>query len=165
MRLKVTLDTNCFYDYYERDPKYVKRLIHHAEKGNVELAMTTRVGSDTHDRWRGEGGSPIWTKIQSFPLIRTVGTAFRLDVSYLDSADFLVSEEDAKLISDLGEVMKEAQIEDIDHIFGHIVDKRDLFVTSDPHFLNHRKELLTRFGTLVLRPEDAVERIERMFPA
>ena len=164
MPLKITLDTNCFFEYFERAPKYIKRLIHHAEKGNIELAMTTRVLSDTQDKWHGKDESPIWNKIQSFPLIKTIGTAFRLNVSYLGSGDFLISEGDSKMINDLSEIMKGAQTEDIDHIFGHIIEKRDIFVTSDSHFLNHHEELLNKFGVLVLKPESAVKQIERKFP-
>jgi len=164
MPLKITLDTNCFFEYFERAPNCVKELIHHAERGNIELAMTTRVISDTHDRWRGKGESPIWNKIQSFPLIETIGTAFRLDESYLGSEDFLISEDHSKMIDDLSEIMKGAQTEDIDHIFGHIIGKRDIFVTSDSHFLDHHGELLNKFGVLVLKPESAVKQIERKFP-
>ena len=98
MPLKITVDTNCFFEYFERAPEYIKKLIYHAEKGHIELAMTTRVKSDTHDKWGGEGKSPIWSKIQSFPLIKTIGTAFRLDMSYQDSGDYLISEDDGKII-------------------------------------------------------------------
>ena len=164
MPLKITLDTNCFFEYFERDPKYIKKLIHHAEKGNIELAMTTRVLSDTQDKWHGKEESPIWNRIQSLPLIATIGTAFRLNVSYIGSEDFLISEDDSKMINDLSEIMKGAQTEDIDHIFGHIIGQRDIFVTSDPHFLNHHEELLNKFGVLVLKPEGAVKQIERKFP-
>jgi hypothetical protein len=165
MPLKITLDTNCFFDYFERNPKHIKELVNRAESGEIELAMTTRVMSDTRDRWCGKGESPIWEKIQCFPSIETIGTAFRLDVSYLNSGDLLVSEDDSKMISELGELMKGAQTEDIDHIFGHIIGKRDIFVTSDPHFLDHQEELLDRFGASVLKPEDAVKRIEGNVPA
>jgi len=164
MPLRITLDTNCFFEYFERAPKCIKELIHHAEKGNIELAMTTRVISDTQNKWHGKGESPIWNKIQSFPLIETIGTAFRLDESYLDSEDFLISEDHSKMIDDLSEIMKGAQTEDIDHIFGHIIGKRDIFVTSDSHFLDHHEELLNKFSVLVLKPEDAVKQIERRFP-
>jgi len=164
MPLKITLDTNCFFDYFERAPKYIKELVNHAEKGNIELAMTTRVISDTRDKSSSKGESLIWNKIQTFPLIETIGTAFRLDVSYLGSGDFLISEDDSKMVNDLTELMKGAQTRDIDHIFGHMIGKRDIFVTSDPHFLDHHDELLNGFGALVLKPEDAVKQIERKVP-
>ena len=164
MPLKFTLDTNCFFEYFERAPEYIKELIHHAEKGHIELAMTTRAMSDTRDKWEGEGESPIWNKIQSFPLIETIGTAFRLNMSRIGSRDYLISKEDAKIIDDLSEIMEGAQTEDIDHVFGHITGKRDIFVTSDSHFLSHHEELRNKFGVLVLKPEDAVKEIERKFP-
>jgi len=161
MPLKITLDTNCFFDYLERNPNYIEQLLNQAETGDIELAMTTRVMSDTRDRWRGKGESPIWSRIKSLPSIETIGTAFRLGMSSLGSWDFLVSEDDAKMIDDLCELMKGAQSEDIDHIFAHIVGKRDIFVTSDPHFLEHREEFLHRFSALVCNPEDAVAEIDR----
>lgn len=164
MPLKITLDTNCFFEYFDRTPKYIKELVNHAEKGDIELAMTTRVASDTRDKWYSKGESPIWNKIQSFPLIETIGTAFRLNESYIGSEDFIISEDRSKMIDDLSKIMKGAQTEDIDHIFGHIIGKRDIFVTSDSHFLNHHEELLNKFGVLVLKPEDTVKQIKRKFP-
>jgi hypothetical protein len=164
MPLKITLDTNCFFDYFKRTPKYIKELINHAERGNIELALTTRVESDTRDKWCGKGESPIWNQIQSLPSIETIGTAFRLNVSYIGSEDFLVSEDDSKMIDDLSELLKGAQTEDIDHVFGHIIGKRDIFVTSDTHFLDHYKELLDKFGVLVLKPEDAVKQVDKKLP-
>jgi hypothetical protein len=68
------------------------------------------------------------------------------------------------MVNDLTELMKGAQTEDIDHIFGHMIGKRDIFVTSDQHFLDHYDELLNEFGVLVLKPEDAVKEIERKVP-
>ena len=164
MPIKITLDTNCFFEYFERAPHYMERLIYHANEGHIELAMTTRVMSDTHDKWEGEGESTIWSKIQSLPIIKTIGTVFRLDMSRFDSGDYLISEDDGIIIDGLHEMLEGAQIEDVDHIFGHIRDNRDIFVTNDSHFLKHRRELKSKFGVLVLKPEDAVDEIERKFP-
>ena len=61
-------------------------------------------------------------------------------------------------------MLEGAQTEDVDHIFGHIRGRRDIFVTSDSHFLSHHEELRDRFAVLVLKPEDAVKEIERKFP-
>jgi len=56
MPISVTLDTNCFFDYFERDPKYIKELIELSEDGLIDIYMTTRVIADTHDKlsmdWR-----------------------------------------------------------------------------------------------------------------
>lgn len=160
--MKVTLDTNCFFDYFERDPKHITRLVDHASQGHIDLAMTTRVMADTLDKWKKPGVSPIWTKIQTFPLLKTIGTGFRL-ASHLDFGDFLVSDDDVKNEANLRKIMSEAQLEDIDHLLGHIAAKRDLFITSDPHFLDHAEELKKEFEVVVLKPEDALQEIEKIF--
>ena len=161
MALKVTLDTNCFFDYFDRAPAHIQDLVNLQAQGHVEIAMTTRVMADTVDKWKGQGTSPVWTKIQSFPELKTVGSAFRLDMSRVDSGDYLSSDSDSKMMEKLRGIMVHAQVEDIDHLFGHIMAKRDIFVTSDSHFLNHQEELKNEFGTVVLKPEDAVQRIQR----
>ena len=159
--VKVTLDTNCFFDYFERNPRHIQTLVTLASKGFIELAMTTRVMADTHDKWKGAGISPIWIKIQTFPLLKTIGTGFRLDASRLDFEDYLVSENDINTLDRLRKVLDDAQVEDIDHLFGHLRDNRDIFITSDHHFLEHQQELKNQFGVVVLKPEDAIKKIRK----
>lgn len=159
MSIKVTLDTNCFFDYFERTPTYIQELVELQEQGQVEIAMTTRVMVDTLDKWKEQGHSPIWTKIQSFPKLTTIGSAFRLDMSRMDAEDYLISDSDDELLEKLRVIMTKAQIEDVDHLFGHIMARRDIFITSDWHFLNHREELKKHFQVLILKPEEAVQKI------
>jgi hypothetical protein len=161
MSIKITFDSNCFFDYFERDPVLVQELIDFQEQGYIDIAMTTRVMTDTNDKWKDKGISPIWAKIQAFPMLETIGTAFRLDISRLDSGDYLVSDEDAKILNDLQITLANAQIEDIDHLFGHIKAKRDIFVTSDAHFLDHKESLIRKFGVTVLNPSDTIQRINK----
>jgi hypothetical protein len=159
MSITVTLDTNCFFDYFERTPTYIQELVALQAQGQVEIAMTTRVMVDTADKWKGQGHIPIWTKIQSFPSLATIGSAFRLDMSRMDAEDYLISDSDDELLEKLRVIMTKAQIEDIDHLFGHIMARRDIFITSDPHFLKHKEDLMNNFGALILRPEEAVQEI------
>lgn len=161
MAIKVTLDTNCFFDYFERDPTHMQAVIDPQAQGHIEIAMTTRVEADTVDKWKGQGTSPIWMKIQSFPIMEIVGSAFRLGTSRLDKEDFLTSVLDGKKIERLQEIMRGAQVADIDHIYGHIAAKRDIFITSDTHFLDHRKELKNEFGVTVATPEKALQLINK----
>jgi hypothetical protein len=165
MSMKITLDTNCLFDYFERNPVYIQALVAHASKGHVELAITTRVMSDTADRWKGSGTSPMWDKIQSFPALETIGTVFRLGSSHLEFKDRLASEDDVKMADRLREIMAGAQVQDIDHLLGHIMDKRDIFVTADAHFLDHQEELKNEFGLVVLAPKDAVDQIDKTYPS
>jgi hypothetical protein len=161
MALKITLDTNCFFDYYTRDPEKINKLIDFAKDDHIELAMTTRVMVDTHDKWQGLGASPIWQQIQSFPQLDTIGTSFRLDISRLDSGDYLISDNNVQTIDQIQKIMSDAQIEDIDHLFGHINAGRDIFITSDEHFLDKKEQLNNEFGAVILNPEDAIKEIQK----
>lgn len=124
--------------------------------------MTTRVRVDTDDKWEGLGSSPIWAKIQSFPILETLGSAFRIGVSRIGSEDFVTSKKDGKTLKKLREIMRAAQLQDVDHLFGHIKANRDIFTTSDGHFLNHKDVLGKDFGVIILNPEDTVKRIREL---
>lgn len=163
MTISVTLDTNCFFDYFERDPVLIEKLIELSEEGSAEIFMTTRVMTDTHDKWKGGGTSPIWAKIQSFPqLSKTVGTVFRLNSSRLDSGDYLVSDSEAKLINELEYLMTSAPTEDVDHLFGQMKKGNDFFITNDKHFLDYKKDLKNDYGVSVVTPEDAIKEINKL---
>jgi len=74
----------------------------------------------------------------------------------------VASAEDTTLINNLQQIMTGAQTEDIDHLFGHIKAKRDIFVTSDEkHILVHQELLKQKFSAVVLKPEDAVLQIKK----
>lgn len=161
--VKITFDTNCFFDYFERDPALIKEIISFQEQGLVEIAMTTRVMADTLGKSNVQGVSSIWEKIQDFPLVEVVGTAFRLDMSLLDGRDYLVSKDHIDFMNKLHAIIIDAQIEDLDHLFGHIMAGRDIFITSDPHFLKHQDQLKKEFNVVVLNPKDAVEFIKNTF--
>jgi len=159
---KVTLDTNCFFDYFEREPKYVVKLIDLALKNHIELAMTTRVLADTHDKWKKPDISPIWKQIQSFPLLETIGSVFRSGVSRSGSKDFTISKQHSIILGKISSILKTAQTEDIDHMFGHIVAGRDIFITSDNDFLDHKDKIKGQFGVDVFTPKEAVEQISKI---
>lgn len=165
--MTVTLDTNSFFDYFERGKTQVlDDLLRSAEKGCVDIAKTTRVQLDTFDRARAQGrDSKIWQEISEFPNLKTIGTAFRLDVSRLDSEDYLVDEnyqmreeEITKLLLSKRPKGKKGNLTaDVDHLLGHIGAERDYFVTSDPDFLNARGELKNGFSVNILTPEEVVQ--------
>jgi hypothetical protein len=161
--MKITLDTNCFFEYFERDPALISEIIIFQEQGFIEIAMTTRVMSDTLDKWKGQSISPTWERIQGFPLVEVVGTVFRLDMTHLNSEDYLVTDEQEDLLNNLHAIISEAQIEDLDHLFGHIIAERDIFVTNDHHFLDHQEQLKQEFNVVVLNPKDAVQLMRNSF--
>lgn len=71
----------------------------------------------------------------------------------------MVSEEQSQLLNSLREVLGKAQVEDVDHLFGHIINGRDYFVTSDSHFLNHTEVLLEQFNVTVLTPKEIAAKL------
>jgi hypothetical protein len=75
--IKITLDTNCLFDYFERDPILIQELLDFQEQKYLDIAITTRVMADTFDKWKKHGNSPIWEKIQSLPMLDIIGTAFK----------------------------------------------------------------------------------------
>lgn len=159
--MKITFDTNCFFDYYERDSALVEEIINFQKGGYVEIAVTTRVRADTISKSKSEGTSLIWQKIQDFPLLDVIGTAFRIGMSQIDSQDYLISDEDSYILDKLRAIMVSAQVQDVDHLFGHIKAKRDIFVTSDRHFLDHQEQLRKELNAVVLNPNDAIEQLKR----
>jgi hypothetical protein len=176
MNPKVTLDTNCFFDYFGRGrlPQDVRRnttmraLVQWGLDGRIDLAMTTRVMSDTIGQSK-TGKSDIWEDICNLPIVKTIGTVFRFDCSGLGSAsgdsastDFLVSVNDSDTEKRLKKIMQGAKQNDIDHLLGHRNGNRDIFVTSDSHFLDHADALKREFGTVVMNPESAVIKIAAM---
>jgi hypothetical protein len=44
--------------------------------------------------------------------------------------------------------------EDLDHVHAHLLQKRDVFLTWDKAILGLAGELRSRFGIVVLRPDD-----------
>jgi hypothetical protein len=146
------------FDYFDRDPIHIEALLGFTIDGDVELAITTRVMSDTKDKWSKP--SPIWVKIQSIPVLKTIGTGIRWNTSRWDSGDSFLSEEGVRVINRIREIMSDAQLNDIDHLLGHVMGERDIFVTSDHHFLDHKEQLSREIGVTILRPEDAVTAIK-----
>jgi hypothetical protein len=174
MNLKVTLDTNCFFSYFRvgrapNDPnaKYMDALVQWGLDGKIDLAMTTRVRADTVEQ---TGKSGIWKRICDLPVVETIGAPFRFSDANKDSGsrfpevgfagDVLVDAND-DTENRLKKIMAGADQNDIDHLWGHTIGKRDIFVTSDPHFLDH-VDALRELGPVVMDPASAVVKIGTM---
>jgi len=154
--LKVTLDTNCLFDYFERNSEDTKKLIEFQDAGKIEIAVTTRVKADTFGRRKD---SPIWQKLQNFPcvIIPTVG---RWGVSYWRE-DMYAGEEDKNIQKTIQSCIgnNPKRLNDVDHLIGHIKAKRDIFVTNDGDFIKHRDCLSQRCKTKIMTPQECVEYI------
>jgi hypothetical protein len=153
--VKITLDTNCLFDYFERNSEDIKELLKFQEASSIEIAITTRVTADTFGH---KNNSDIWEKIQTFPCI-TIPTIGRFNVSYWDE-DFFAGGEDVKLQNLIQECIGNniKKLEDVDHLIGHIKSKRDIFVTSDRgDFIKNRECLQEKCSVRIFTPKECVE--------
>jgi len=158
--MKVTFDTTCFFDYFERDKIYIEKIKKCAEEGTVDIVKTTRVMNDTHFRAKKKGReSKIWNQIQSFPA-RTIGTVGRWNHSVWNGGDVYGGDEHTDLEQKIKNCTPSAGIEDIDHLIGHIINKRDIFITNDKHFLEKKEELNNVIGVQIMSPKEFIEFIE-----
>ena len=162
--MKLTVDTNVLRDAVE--PHRAGHAIatdilalHHA--GKCEVRVTTRLDVDV-------GSDPLRELIASLDVLDTpaVGTVFRLDYSTLDGGDVLADEAWAREVDELMYLVfpgadpnsprHKNRVADIDHLMGHKLSGRDVFVTNDKGILTHQEELRHRFGITVMAPLDLV---------
>jgi hypothetical protein len=158
--MKLTLDATCIHDYFNRDKTYIQILIDDARNGLCELAVTTRIDRDiSHE--------PLASQLHRLPLleINKIGTVARLDVSYLGE-DYLAGDEIQDLEERIRTIMfpgkqHDKHLNDIDHLLGHIIDKRDYFITSDNDFLRYRDQLRVALNVKIVTPQEYVDSIRQ----
>ena len=151
-----TLDTNLLQEFWRNQDKVavVEDLLKLAQHGGVDLAVTTRIDADIPRR-------PLSDRISKLPLlgVNRIGSVFRLDVSSLDGGDVLG---DDRVLAEMDSIRNELKLlgrknpewADWDHIYGHYVSGRDVFLTWDRGILNIAAQLKTKLGVIVMKPED-----------
>lgn len=168
--IKLTLDTNCIInllDYKSESAISVDELtevIRYGLDGDVNIAITTRVESDVSKDKDQERKNEIVRRISMFPV---VGTVARWDTTKWDSGDVWGGEEHQALENELKNIifpgLKEDdphytnKINDIDHLIGHKINKRDIFVTDDKQILKKAETLKSSQGIEVMDPKKALE--------
>ena len=170
--IKLTLDTNCIInllDYKSESAISVNELaeiIRYGLEGDVNIAITTRVDSDVSKDKDQDRKAEILKRVSMFPVI---GTVARLDVSKFDSGDVWVGEEHTKLEEELKKIIFPGlksddphysnKINDVDHLIGHKINKRDIFVTDDQQILKKAETLKSSLDIEVMDPKKALEYI------
>lgn len=164
--MKLTLDTNVLWDATdptrgEEHHQNALRLLELHEQGVCHIFRTTRVKADAPH-------PPASARIENLPQISgpLIGTAFRLDISPLDSGDMLVNNDWIDLEGRLRSVIfpgtpeqgrKEgSRKSDLDHLLGHLHSGNDVFVTRDTHILRARNVLADEFRIIVMPPDEAL---------
>ena len=158
-----TLDTNLLQELWRNQDKVavVEDLLKLAQRGLVDLAVTTRIDADIPRR-------PLSDRISKLPVlgVKRIGSVFRLDVSSLDGGDVLG---DDRVLADMDSIKHELRLlgkknpewQDWDHIYGHYSSGRDVFLTWDRGILNIAAQLKTKLGVIVMKPEDYLSSLAR----
>ena len=151
-----TLDTNLLQEFWRNQDKaaVVEDLLKLAQSGLVDLAVTTRIYADV-------SRPPLADRISELPAlgVRQVGSVARLGVSYLGGGDVLG---DDRVLAEMDSIRNELKLlgrknpewADWDHVYGHYLSKRDVFLTWDRGILNIASQLKTKLGVIVMKPED-----------
>lgn len=163
--IKITLDTNCvinLLDFSSNTSTSVEELseiIRYGLSNKIEISITTRVESDLLENRDEQKKEKMLKALNMFPV---VGSVFRLDESFLDGKDVLVSNKEKIITEELQKIIFPGlsknsgsyinSIRDIDHLTGHIINTGDIFVTDDKKILNKQETLKKSYGLIVMSP-------------
>ena len=160
---KVTLDTNVPYRYWEgqENAHIAESLLDLKRNGLVDLAITTRIEADIPN-------PPLSDRIRELPEVgvQRIGAPFRLDCSKLDGDDVLGTRPFADVGDSINDELDREGIkrkrpgwQDWDHLHGHYLAKRDIFLTWDGGILGIAAQLKARLGITVMMPEEFLRKL------
>ena len=159
--ITVTLDTNVLVEYW-RNRKNVlvtESLLNLAQQRKIDLAITSRISADIPDL-------PLANRINDLPQlnVQQIGSVFRLDHSSLDGGDMLGSDSFLNVMDSFdnrfnreGRVKRRPDWRDWDHLHGHHLSGRDVFLTWDRPILEVASELQQQLGIVVTTPQDFLD--------
>lgn len=169
---KITLDTNGVINLFDPDAptrasyEALINLFRLVLAGHASLAITTRVEDDMLSDRDAARRSAMLGQLKLFPV---VGTEARWDVSKWDGPDVYA---DNPAFLEIQRIVFPGLLEsdkryknkrnDIDHLEGHLLNKRDIFVTEDKDILRRRTELKSGPHVTVMHPSDCVSYIEAL---
>ena len=150
-----TLDTNLLVEYWKNQAKaaVVQCLLDLAQDEQLDLAVTARIREDVPQ-------PPLSNRINKLPEIRVqeIGTAMRLDFGVLDR-DYLGDDRFLDVADQLMDDFSRRSTNppdwrDWDHVHGHYLAGRDVFLTWDKRILDAAPSLQSELGIVVMKPED-----------
>ena len=153
--LEATLDTNVLVEFWKDRDKAAttKTLLDLAQSGLLDLAVTSRIGNDIPH-------SPMADRLDELPEIgvKEIGSPFRLGMSALGGGDMLGSGEFLDVVGQIEDMFnRHGRVKnrpDWDHIHGHYLKGRDVFLTWDRPLVDAAPELKAQLGIVVMKPED-----------
>lgn len=170
-RTRLTIDANCVINLFDREStsatsvEELQTLVRYALDGKAEIAVTTRLEADLERDKVEERRSALIGMLEMFPVISSI---MRWDVSRWDK-DLWADDASERLNDEIQKILSPGltpqdkrfsnKINDIDHLTGHVIDKRDIFVTDDTGIVRKRDQLRD-LGIVVMTPAQCVEYLD-----
>jgi hypothetical protein len=172
---KITLDTNCVINLFDKGSdtatsvSELETIVRSAMSQKADLAVTTRTESDIlKDKDEGRR-SELLGRLRLLPV---VGTVARWDVSKWDDGDVWGDERTDRLTEEVRQIVFPGltsdsprfgnKINDVDHLVGHFLNGRDIFVTDDRDILRRRDALKASPGIVVMSPAECASYIDAL---
>lgn len=155
---RVTLDTNVLFEFWTKREKrdVAEQLLNLSDEDRIDLAVTTRIKQDIPYPRLSE-------RVKELPTmdVRTVGSVFRVGVSVVGSEDTVTDghyRETQEIIESKLRARGQCppQTADFDHIFGHHIANRDVFLTWDGGILIAAEYFADSLGVRIQTPEDFI---------
>lgn len=171
--LKITLDSNCIIYLFDSSAKTpisieeLSQIIKYGFTRDIDIAITTRAEIDLERDKDEQRKGEMMRKLSMFP---TIGSVIRWDVSKWDKGDFYIDEKQQALWDELQRIIFPGlkkddkrynnKVSDIDHLVGHLINRRDIFITDDVGLIKKSDTLKNTVGLVVMNPLDALKYIE-----
>ena len=160
---RLTLDTSVILEYFKKQDKckYVEKLLDLAGQAKIDLAVTARIHEDIPR-------NPLAERLNELPAlnIQETGTVFRFDLGVfgrdiLGNKSFVEFEMIGnKLARERVPNKKPPDYRDWDHLHGHHILHRDIFLTWDEPILCLHDELNDQFGIIVMKLEEFLKQVD-----
>jgi hypothetical protein len=154
---RLTLDTNLLQEYWREQEKrdVVARLLDLAAAGDVELVVTNRITDDIP-------GAPLADRLRELPTmgIGRIGATLRFDVSSCGGGDMFGSDVFVTLTEQAeAELRRRGRTKlpdwrDWDHLHGHFLKRRDVFLTWDKRLLEGAQVIAEHLPIRAMTPDD-----------
>jgi hypothetical protein len=174
-KLKITLDTNCIINLFDHESETatsleaLSSLIRHGLSGKVSIAATTRVEEDISNDKNKERRAEMLRFLELLPIVGTIG---RFDTSKWGQGDVFSDDRLERLHGEVKQIVFPGltesdrryrnKINDVDHIVGHMLNRRDIFVTDDNDILRRRDQLKIGPGIVVMTPDECLKYVDEV---
>jgi len=156
---KITLDTNCIINLIDETSKsrtsinFIEEIIQYSHSNKIDLAITTKVEADLKNDKNKERKDNVMSYIKSFPIVGTMSK---------DTKDLFTELQQIIFPGGITQNQKHCsnKTNDINHLIGHHINERDIFVTDDGGLLKKKERLKISPGIIIMSPKECVEYIK-----